>query len=354
MKKILIVDDEVSFLLSLKDGLDKHRNKFEVRTAENGLEAVDVLKQEHIDLLVTDLKLPEMNGFEILAWVSRHQPQLPVIVMSAFGTPEIEARLAKLDTLQFLEKPLDLEMLEEAIFNGLKAGGKSYIRGITPATFLQLMKAEQKNCTLKITAAGRPAYLYIRRGELIDAECDDLRGMPAALEIVSWDEAEIEMDGVCRRQEDVIRMPMEHLLIEAFRRKDEAAEQEKNRGVLDQPEESGSSKQAAQSRRKRLAEIMHQLTAVQEFAVFDQNSVLRIKNSGNCSLEGIDPSAVEELIAPLGEELHSGHYVSVILNATGRKRYLLLHDQGQRVFAKIQPGTQIQKLIKEVKRQVDH
>lgn len=353
VKRILIVDDEKSFLLSLKDGLSKHKDKFKVLTAENGREAVDVLRSVAIDLLVTDLKLPEMNGFELLAWVSRHQPQLPVIVMSAFGTPEIEARLAKMDTLQFLEKPLDLDMLEEGIFNGLNAGGKSFIRGITLATFLQLMKAEKKNCTLKVMADGHPAYLYIRRGELIDAELDETSGMAAALEIVSWNDAEIEMDGICRRQEDVIRMPMEHLLIEAFKRKDEAAELE-NSGL--EVVDSGSSRQQAPIPSQtvnpsgRLAEILTRLAPVQEFAVFDQNSSLESKNSGVCSLEGIDPAVFEHLIDPLGNELNFGPYNSIAFNTASRDRYLLFHGQGQRILAKLKPGTQAQPVIKEVKR----
>lgn len=224
MKKVLIVDDETSFLLSLKDVLRIHRDKFEILTAENGSVAVDLLRDTRVDLLLTDLRMPEMNGFELLAWVSRHQPQLPVIAMSAFGTPEIEARLRKMDTLQFIEKPVDLPVLEKAIFNGLKAGGKSFIRGITLATFLQLINVEKKNCTLKIVAPQGTAYLYVANGELIDAEYAKKKGVNAALEIVSWSDAEIEMDGICRRQDDVINMPISHLLIEAFRIKDEAAE----------------------------------------------------------------------------------------------------------------------------------
>lgn len=231
MKKVLIVDDEASFLLSLKDVLKTHRDKFEIFTAENGSVAVDLLRDTSFDLLVTDLRMPEMNGFELLAWVSRHQPQLPVIAMSAFGTPDIEARLRKMDTIQFIEKPVDLPVLEKAIFNGLKAGGKSFIRGITLATFLQLINIEKKNCTLKIATPQGAAYLFVANGELIDAEYANMKGLEAALEIVSWSDAEIEMDGICRRQDDVVNMLLTHLLIEAFRIKDEAAEELKRNGT---------------------------------------------------------------------------------------------------------------------------
>ena len=363
MKKILIVDDEKSFLLSLKDGLNTHSDQFQVLTAENGREAVDILRSVAVDLLVTDLKLPEMNGFELLAWTSRHQPQLPVIVMSAFGTPEIEARLAKLDTLQFLEKPLDIQMLEEGIFNGLNAGGKSFIRGITLATFLQLMKVEKKNCTLKISNTRDIAYLYVRRGELIDAEFGDLVGLDAALEIVGWNDAEIEMDGICRRQDDVINLSMEHLLIEAFKRKDEAAELENSDlvgvsegidGFLDGLSRVTTPVETAESLAyKNLAKILTRLAPVEEYTIFDEKSVLVGKNSGNCSLDEIDPAEFDDLLAPLGRDLDSGVCSFVTFNSSNRNRYLLFHSQQYRILAKLKPGTQSQQIIKEVERQIN-
>ncbi len=364
MKKILIVDDEKSFLLSLKDGLSVHSDKFQILTAENGREAVDVLRSLSVDLLVTDLKLPEMNGFELLAWTSRHQPQLPVIVMSAFGTPEIEARLAKMDTLQFLEKPLDLEMLEEGIFNGLNAGGKSFIRGISLATFLQLMKVEKKNCTLKVSISAQSAYLYIQRGELIDAEYGALEGIEAALEIVGWDDAEIEMDGVCRRQEDVIRMPMEHLLIEAFKRKDEAEELEKAGSPvlpkringLPEPISHSPASKAIKSvppvaaTLTQTAATLTKLAAVQEYAIFDENNVLQSHRPQSCSLTDIDPAEFENILDSLGVSLGFGHYNYVVFNSASRSRYLLFQSQQSWVLTKLKPGTREQQIIEEIRR----
>ncbi len=353
MKKILIVDDEVSFLLSLRDGLSKHRDKFQILTAENGREAVDVLRSMSIDLLVTDLKLPEMNGFELLAWTSRHQPQLPVIVMSAFGTPEIEERLAKMDTLQFLDKPLDIQMLEEGIFNGLNAGGKSFIRGITLATFLQLMKVEKKNCTLKIAAAAGTAYLYVYRGELVDAEFGSLSGLDAALEIVSWNDAEIEMDGICRRQDDAIQLSMEHLLIEAFKRKDEAAELEKM--------EVGDSVTAATPSLdlepdtvdiSPLVKVLNRLVPVQEFIILSQSRSVIARNAGACSLTTADPFELDQLLQPLSNDLSFGPYRYVTFNSARRHRYLLFRSQNYCVLAKLKAGTQSLQIVRELEQYI--
>lgn len=344
MKKILIVDDEQSFLLSLKDGLKKHEEKFQVLMAENGRKALDILRTTAIDLLLTDLKMPEMNGFELLAWVSRHKPQLPVIVMSAFGTPEIEARLENYDALQFLEKPLDLKMLEEGILNGLSAGGKSFIRGITLATFLQLMKVEQKNCTLKVTAEGPPAFLFIRRGELIDAEVGELSGLPAALEIVNWTDSEIEMDGICRRQQNIINMPMEHLLIEAFKRKDEAAELERSKRL------EATDKDPL---RMKLAVVLSRLAPIEEFIVFGVNRAPESKSSGVNSLVGIDPDEIERLLDLMPEALNFGDFNFLVLNTVKRHRYLLFNNGQRRVLARLKSGTRARQVIKEIQRHLE-
>ncbi len=378
MKRVLIVDDEKSFLLSLRDGLNTHRKDFQVLTAENGREAVAVLRTVAIDLLVTDLKLPIMDGFELLAWVSRQQPQLPVIVMTAFGTAEIEARLSKLNAMQYLEKPLDLEMLRNGIINGLKEGPKSYIRGITLATFLQLMAAERKNCTLKVTVGEQVGYLYVQRGELIDAECAELQGEAAAMEIVGWENAEIEMDGICRRQNQRINLSMEHMLIEAFRRKDEKAQQVKNDPpVVTEKDESETESladvveevfpgeikdgkslgefpiSADELARKRLQQALKRLEAVQEYAIFDQHSFLEEKNDGPCSIAEFDPAIYTHLVEQIDEQLSFGSFSCLTFRTADRHRYLLFRCQHHHVLLKLRPGTEPQPVMKEIKNYVN-
>lgn len=360
MKRVLIVDDEKSFLLSLKDGLSVHRDRFQVLTAENGRAAIAVLRALPVDLLVTDLKLPELDGFELLAWISRKQPQLPVIVMTAFGTPEIEAQLAQMETLQYLEKPLDLEMLQEGILSGLNPEAKSYIRGITLATFLQLTSVEKKNCTLKVSAAGQVGYLYIRRGELLDAEFGALDGEQAALEIVSWDNAEIEMDGICRRQQAVITLSLEHILIEAFRRKDEQQQQARAATPSASPpveEERGRSPRrelsADELARKRLLAVLGKLPAVQEYAIFDAKSFLEEKSAGHCTLTEFDPAIFTHLIEMIDDRLSFGSFSYLSFATAGRSRYLLFRSQQHRVLARLKPGIQPQLVINDIKRYVN-
>ncbi|MBU4033185.1 MAG: response regulator, partial [Proteobacteria bacterium] len=66
MKKVLVVDDDHGFLLSLQDMCRERVDTFQIVTAGNGKEALTVLSSQPIDLVVTDLKMPEMDGFELV------------------------------------------------------------------------------------------------------------------------------------------------------------------------------------------------------------------------------------------------------------------------------------------------
>ncbi len=65
-KKVLIVDDNREMLLSLKDGLERYSDSFSLTIGVNGLQAMKILKEETISLVVTDLKMPRMDGFALL------------------------------------------------------------------------------------------------------------------------------------------------------------------------------------------------------------------------------------------------------------------------------------------------
>ena len=360
---VLIVDDEKTFLLSLKDGLKAHEGEYRVLTAESGREAVSLMRALPVDLLITDLKMPEMDGFELLAWTTRERSELPVIVMTAFGTSEIEARLAEIESLQYLEKPLELADLERAIATALKAKSRSFIRGITLATFLQLMHMEKKNCTLKIAREDQVGYLYLRGGELLDAECDKLHGVEAAYEIMAWEDAEIEMDSVCRRQERAIPIGLEHLLIDAFRRKDEkvrdAQPQEEEEDTAEPEGEAaelfpGSVENAEISPEKaarlKLVEVLGRHPGVQEFALFDPTGFLENCSPGKCSLREFDPAIFLIQVDALDEIMSFGSFSHLAITTQGRYHCLLFRIQQHRVVVRLARGQRPSEVMKQVKQ----
>src|SRR5690349_17226918 len=110
MSNILIVDDEQSYrqLLSLVFEPDGHV----IRTASNGLEALDVLQAEPVDVIISDVKMPDMDGIEMLRAVRETLPDLGVIFMTAFASVETAREAFKLGADDFIQKPFDVEELK--------------------------------------------------------------------------------------------------------------------------------------------------------------------------------------------------------------------------------------------------
>lgn len=115
MKDILLVDDEAPFLRSLVEGLNAYLGNVNVITADNGKKALEMLKTVAVDIVITDLKMPVMDGFEFLKYVRGKYPKTRVIVMSMLDGPEVHARLRSLGVTQFLEKPLDFRTIVNKI-----------------------------------------------------------------------------------------------------------------------------------------------------------------------------------------------------------------------------------------------
>jgi CheY-like chemotaxis protein len=119
VKHVLIVEDEKTVQLTLLDGLRKYEKEFRVLTAENGIIARQVLEKLPVDLIVTDLKMPGMDGFELLALIRKNHPYIPVIVMTAFGNPDLEKWLESVGIFAYLEKPIDFTELTNQILSAL-------------------------------------------------------------------------------------------------------------------------------------------------------------------------------------------------------------------------------------------
>jgi DNA-binding response OmpR family regulator/predicted regulator of Ras-like GTPase activity (Roadblock/LC7/MglB family) len=224
MKSILLVDDEKNFLLSLADMLQANEDEFSIKTAGNGKIAANIIDNENIDLVVTDLNMPEMDGFELMAHISQVNSDLPVIAMTAYGTPEMESRLRNMGAFQYIEKPIDFDSLLRKIKDGLKTGStKGHVAGISLPSFMQLLELDKKTCTLHIKSGKNRGDMFFKQGELFSARTGKLTGQDAAFEIINWDNSEIEIENICKIKdaERDINVPMGFLLIESARMKDE-------------------------------------------------------------------------------------------------------------------------------------
>ncbi len=117
MDTILVIEDKESMRAMLKQTLEGEG--YLVVTAQDGAEGIKKLSDERIGLVLTDLKLPKKDGFEVLRAAKQENPILPVIVMTAYGTIETAVRAVKEGAYDFLTKPFDTEHLLVLIMRAL-------------------------------------------------------------------------------------------------------------------------------------------------------------------------------------------------------------------------------------------
>lgn len=165
--------------------------------------------------------MPVMDGFALLAYVSSNCPEIPVFVMTANDNPEFKERASLLGSLKFFEKPMNIDVLIDSIFEELHAGAQGKIEGIGLASFLQLIEMEQKTCTLTVEFEGMSGSVYCLKGVLIAAETGELKNEKAIFQMLEWDVPAIKIENVCAKKENEINQPLMSVLMEGLKLRDE-------------------------------------------------------------------------------------------------------------------------------------
>ncbi len=109
-KKILVVDDEKHIIQIVKFNLEK-RGKYEVVTASDGLEALDVYKNENPDLIISDIMMPNMTGFELYEELRKVDKEIPFIILTAKGQDSYYEEGKEKGIIDFLTKPFSPKSL---------------------------------------------------------------------------------------------------------------------------------------------------------------------------------------------------------------------------------------------------
>ena len=117
MAKILIVDDERSIRNTLKDILEVE--SYQVDVVESGIEALELIKENNYDVVFSDIKMPQMDGVELLQKIKVNNPETPIIMISGHGTIETAVDCIKKGAYDFIEKPIDLNRLLIVVRNAL-------------------------------------------------------------------------------------------------------------------------------------------------------------------------------------------------------------------------------------------
>ncbi len=225
LNKVLIVDDEETLTWSMAKSLSKDKDKYEIFIANNGKEALNLLKKNRIDLVISDIRMPDINGLDLLVEIKKSYPQTKVIIMTAYGSSDVQKEANRRGSLFYVEKPFEISDIRKIIIDliGKKKGFRGKIFGLQLTDIIQMNCLSRLTTALIITRDGEKGVIYLTEGEVIHAECGEEKGMDAFYKILSWQEGEFVSNIGVTPSVQTIYQNWEHLLVEAMRRNDERA-----------------------------------------------------------------------------------------------------------------------------------
>lgn len=119
MPKILVIEDEAAIRRVLTKILSEENDSYQVEEAEDGLQGVEKIKNEDYDLVLCDIKMPKMDGVEVLEAVKKIKPEVPMVMISGHGDLETAVNTMRLGAYDYISKPPDLNRLLNTVRNAL-------------------------------------------------------------------------------------------------------------------------------------------------------------------------------------------------------------------------------------------
>ncbi len=211
----LVVEDDATTMRFFEVGLKRLASEgWDLRFARDGAQAMGVLSQEAVDVLVTDLQMPGVDGYQLIAHAHAHYPGMPILVITGLPAMEAHPQALQLGALHVFAKPVRLPQLMETIVEVSRIRPDAFLRGLPLASLLQLLEWEEKSCTLKVREGEIQGHLYIQHGQIVHAERAGIQGPEAARTILRCERPTIEMLETCRVPGS-FRLPITRALMEA-------------------------------------------------------------------------------------------------------------------------------------------
>lgn len=230
--KILLLDDDADWLSLCRDQLATLQSRPEILTATNAKRALALLETEKVRLLISDLKMPRIDGLQMIAIVRRRFPAIRTVVLSGLEDEEYRSRAYSLGVDLFwlkAEMQRNSKLFGECVESLLGQPDRDHdtgFRGLQSKSLMDIIQMEclsRSSTLLRITQGPLIAKIWIQDGELIDAECEGARGEAAFQRLLVWKAGTFENLPAEPNRERTIHKPINALLLESAQSLDETS-----------------------------------------------------------------------------------------------------------------------------------
>jgi CheY-like chemotaxis protein len=223
-QRILVVDDDKEFVLNLKNSFMEINSGYYVLESNDGRNALEILENAKIDILVLDVQIPELNGLQLLTRLTEKGIWLPAIVVTDSNINEREGALRDFGIVEFIKKNQLPEQIAVKIDEVIKQSEKKdTINNIGLPSILQLIEMDKRTGVLSIQIGKDIERLFFNNGKLMDIQVKGLNtedSLEAFLQSF-YEEREISIVYIDHHREKKVNMSLMQMVMEASRIKDE-------------------------------------------------------------------------------------------------------------------------------------
>ena len=224
MYHILIVDEEEHLLWALERNLFPDREDVQLHTAGSGEVGLQVLEEESIDLLISDIKMPgEIDGFQLILRAKEKVPDARVMIITAFGTHRIKNFAERIGISHYIEKPFTVDELRNAVLEILdeKEGFQGVLSDLELTDIIQMLCLAKRTALLHLKHRDHRGRIVFDSGDVVHAQFDGEVGPEAVYAMLDLRQGDIFMQSDFDPVERTIEMGWQDMLLEGVKRADE-------------------------------------------------------------------------------------------------------------------------------------
>ncbi len=224
MYHILIVDEEEHLLWALERNLFPERDDVQVHSAGSGDEGLQILEDQSIDLLISDIKMPgEIDGFQLILRAKEKVPDARVMIITAFGTHRIKNFAERIGISHYIEKPFTVDELRNAILEILdeKEGFQGVLSDLELTDIIQMLCLAKRTALLHLKHRDHRGRIVFDAGDVVHAQFDGEVGPEAVYAMLDLRQGDIFMQSDFEPVDRTIDMGWQDMLLEGVKRTDE-------------------------------------------------------------------------------------------------------------------------------------
>lgn len=218
----LLVDDEAFFLSSVVEGLHAVAPGLEVLTASDGVAALELLDRRLVDVIVTDIQMPQLDGFGLIAELISRGLDVSVVVLTAFQRPSERERERLALAIECLEKPLDFNQLLAVLIRLMRMRTTRQLVAVSLQGLLQTLEIERGDAVIRAQHDDEVVWIYVQAGRMVHATNDRETGMRIAGRALMWSKPRVEVHRLPPGHERSFDAGISQVMLEAARMDDEA------------------------------------------------------------------------------------------------------------------------------------